>query len=142
MTYATLSALVDRAGEQEIRQISDRDRRGVVDGDVVASALQDADNLINGYIAVKYTLPLPSVPSLVETWAVSIARYVLHRNGAPENVVQDYKDALAALKDVSRGLLALPVSDGADLPTTFSGNVLSIHPDQVFTPARLRGWRG
>lgn len=142
MTYASLDDLVARAGDAEIRQIADRDRDGTPDPAVVAAALLDADNAIDGYIATKYDLPLPSVPALVRTWAVSIARYGLHRNGAPEHVRQDYTDAIAALKDVAAGRIALPVAPGAAAPTAGGqgGSVLGAHPDTVFTPEKLRGW--
>ena len=141
MPYATLADLIERAGDVEIRQIADRDRDGTPDPDVIAAALIDADNLVNGYVAVKYALPLPSVPDLVRTWSVSIARYILHRNGAPDHVQQDYKDALAALKDVARGLIALPVAEGETAPAVAVGGVMSSHPPEVFTDARLRGWK-
>lgn len=139
MTYATLSDLTARAGEAELRQIADRDRDGTVDPEVIAAALADADHAIDGYLAVKYTVPLPSVPPLVTTWATSIARYILHRNGAPDHVAQDYKDAIAALKDVARGLMALPVAAGGADPVP-QGDILSAHPPRVFTADKLRGW--
>ncbi|WP_102226870.1 gp436 family protein [Acidimangrovimonas sediminis] len=141
MSYATLDDLVERAGDTEIRQIADRDRDGTPDPDVIAAALSDADNMVDGYVGAKYALPLTSVPAIVITWAVSIARYTLHRNGAPDHVTADYKDAIAALKDVSRGLIALPVAAGESAPSAVSGEVLSVSPDEVFTPQRLRGWR-
>lgn len=141
MTYATLSDLIERAGQSEIRQIADRDRDGLIDEGVVQSALADADNLIDGYIAAKYATPLPSTPSLVRTWAVSIARYVLHRNGAPDHVAADYKDAMSALKDVSLGRIALPVAAGETAPAATGGTVMASHPLQVFTPQKLRGWK-
>lgn len=141
MAYATLSDLIERAGEAELRQIADRDRDGVPDPAVVDAALTDADNLINGYVATKYSLPLPSVPDIVLTWVVSIARYVLHRNGPPEHVRQDYKDAIAALKDVAAGRLALPFPATEEQPGIASGQVKARHPDRVFTPAKLQGWR-
>jgi len=140
MTYATLADLTERAGDAEIRQVADRDRDGTPDPEVIAAALEDADNTVNGYVGAKYALPLSSVPAVVVTWAVSIARYVLHRNGAPDHVRDDYKDAIAALKDVSRGLIALPVEVGETPPTTVNGTVMSAHPDPVFTPEKLRGW--
>lgn len=141
MTYATLSDLIDRAGEAEIRQIADRDRDGIADPDVVAAALADADNLIDGYVGTRYSLPLPSVPALVRTWAVSIARAILHRNGAPDHVTEDRDAAIAGLKDVARGHVVLPVAQGESAPSPTPGPVLGTHPDQVFTPDRLRGWR-
>nr|WP_321511109.1 DUF1320 domain-containing protein [uncultured Celeribacter sp.] len=140
MTYATLTDLIDRAGETEITQIADRDRDGEADPDVIEAALTDADNTINGYVGAKYTLPFVSVPDLVNTWAISIARYVLHRNGAPDHVETDYKDAIAALKDVARGLIVLPVDEGETAPVSQTGTVMSAHPPRVFTPEKLRGW--
>lgn len=140
MPYATDDDLLDRMGETELRQVADHTRSGTADVEVVEAALSDADNLINGYIAVKYALPLPSVPPQVNTWAVSIARYILHRDGAPKHVESDYKDAVAALKDVARGLIALPVPTGETAPTGVGGGVMADHPDQVFTPQKLRGW--
>lgn len=143
MTYATLADLVVRAGEKEILQIADRDRDGVADPDVIEGALANAAMRIDGYVGVKFDLPLPSVPALVQDWAVSIARYVLHRNGAPAHVRQDYDDAIAALKDVAAGRIILPVALGDPAPASSgaAGTVMASHPDQVWTEDRLRGWR-
>lgn len=141
MTYATLDDLIDRAGEAELRQIADRNRDSVIDQEVIDKALLDAKDAIDGYIGAKYALPLPSVPPTLRGWSVSIARYLLHRNGAPEHVAQDYKDAIAALKDVARGLITLPVAVGAEPAVVSGGTVMATHPDQVFTPTKLAGWR-
>lgn len=141
MPYATLDDLIERAGAAEIRDIADRDRDGILDDDVITKALQDADNLINTYIGAKYTVPLVAVPPIVTTWAVSIARYFLHHNGAPDQVKADYEDAKAAAKDVARGVGTLAVAPGDPGINTSSGTVMAEHPEQVFTASRLRGWR-
>lgn len=140
MTYATLSDLIDRAGEYEILQVADRDDSGAPDETVVAKALSDADNIINGYVASKYDLPFVEVPDLLSTWSTSIARYLLHRDGAPEHIEADYKDALSGLKDVSFGRIALTGVSGATQDQA-SGTHLSSAPDQVFTDHELRGWK-
>jgi len=139
MTYATLSDLQARAGAEEIRQVADRDRDGLPDTAVVEAALVHADNTIDGYIRARYALPLTTGHDLVRTWAVSIARHFLHRNGPPEHVIADYRDALAALKDVSAGRMALPGIDG-DQPAATVGTVMDAHPPAVFTASKLRGW--
>lgn len=140
MSYATLDDMIDRAGETELRQTADRNRDGIIDTDVVEAALLHADNTINGYLAARYTVPLSEVPDLVRTWTVSIARYFLFRNGPPEYVAQDYKDAIAALKDAAKGLIALPGSATVDAPVAQTGRVLAAHPDEVFSASKLRGW--
>ena len=67
--YASLADLIARAGEAEIRQTADRNLDGTADTDVVNAALTDADNLINGYLRARYSLPLATTPALVKTWA-------------------------------------------------------------------------
>ena len=140
MSYATLEDLIARAGADEIRQIADRDRDGIPDPDVIEPALIDADNMIDGYVFARYSRPLPSMPPVLTSWATSIARYTLHRNGAPDHVARDYKDAIAALKDVQAGRYALPVAMGEAEPQAETGRVISSAPPQVFTPEKLRGW--
>ena len=142
MTYATLNDLITRAGLDEIRQVADRDRDGTPDPAVIEGALTHADNTVNGYVRARYAFPFVDVPDLVRTWAVSIARHFLHRNGPPDHVVADYKDALAALKDVSAGRIGLPVAtaEGAVEPQAATGTVLASHPAEVFSATKLRGW--
>ena len=141
MPYATLDDLIERGSEDEIRQIADRDRDGIPDPEVIEAALQDADNQVNGYVGAKYALPLPSVPDLVRSWAISIARYTLHHNGAPKHVKDDRDDALSALKEVAGGLQVLPVAPGDPEPVSTGGTVMAEHPATVFTPEKLRGWK-
>ena len=140
MTYATLPDLIKRAGQQEILQIADRDRDGTPDPDVVEAAIRDGMNVVNGYVAAKYAVPLPSVPDLVRTWTVSIARYTLHRNTPPDHVRTDFEDAIKALKDVAAGRIVLPVEAGEEPPASVAGTVMAEHPPKVFTPEKLRGW--
>ncbi len=143
MPYASLPDLIERAGEDEILQVADRDNDGTADPDVIEAALVHADNLANGYVAVRYALPLTLVPDLLRTWCVSIARYYLHRDGAPDYVVRDYKDATAALKDLARGVIDLPIGgdDPAPAPSE-TGRVSVSGPDPVFTAENLKGWLG
>lgn len=141
MTYASLEDLVERAGMDEIVQVADRDGDLIPDPEVIGAALIHADNLANGYLAGRYTLPFSTVPDLLRTWATAIARYHLHRDGAPEYVTADYKDALAGLRDVQRGAISLPLPSGGEPAATSAGDHLSASPRQVFTDDFLRGWR-
>ena len=140
MTYAVLQDLVDRAGEIELLQVADRDDDGVADASVVAAALTAADQVINGYLGTRFAMPLSTVPPIVRTWAVSIARYGLHRDGAPDHVVRDYKDAMAALRDAGAGGLSLPGLDGSQPAAGQIGAVTSDGPEPVFGRDNLAGW--
>jgi phage gp36-like protein len=139
MTYAALEDLIERAGETEILQVADRDGNDAPDPDVIEAALVHADNIVNGYVAHRYGLPFVQTPDLVRTWATSIARYYLHRDGAPDQVKDDHKEALAALKDVARGMISLPDAAGQE-PQQTQGVHMAIHPDEVFTRQKLAGY--
>lgn len=139
MPYASLEDLTERAGAAEIKQIADRDRDGEPDPEVIEAAIAHATNVIDGYVAARYALPLEPVPDLVRTWSTSIARYFLHRNKPPEYVIQDYKDAIAALKDVAGGRLVLPATAG-QAPEQTAGRFLVANPPAVFDADKLRGW--
>lgn len=122
MTYATLADLIARAGADEIEQVADRNMDGSPDPEVITAALVHADNTVNGFAAARYRLPFSPVPDLVRTWAVSIARHHLHRHVPPENVVADYRDAITALRDVSRGVIRLTDAVGSE-PAGSDGGV-------------------
>ncbi|MBS7541493.1 gp436 family protein [Ancylobacter lacus] len=140
MGYASLDDLVERAGEAEIRQVADRDRDGTPDPEVIAAALAAADQTVDGYLAVRFAMPLSTVPPLVRKWATSIARYQLHRSGAPDHVVRDYRDALGELRDAAAGRIALPGVDGLNPAGTASGGTLAEGSPPVFTRDRLEGF--
>ncbi|WP_320202465.1 gp436 family protein [Agrobacterium rosae] len=141
MSYASLADLIERAGEDEILQVADRDNDGVADPAVIEAALIHADNIANGFLAVRYALPLTTVPDLLRTWCVSIARYHLHRDGAPDYVVRDYKDAQTALRDLVRGTVDLPITVDEPTPALSDvGRVSVTGPEPVFTAEKLKGW--
>jgi phage gp36-like protein len=139
-SYANLQDLIERAGETEILEIADRDGDQVADPDVVSAALAEADRKINGYLAVRYLVPLSTIPDTVVGWAVVIARYVLHRDGAPDHVVRDYRDALAELKDAAAGRLALPDVAGIEPDQSSDGATVAEGSEAQFTRDKLEGW--
>lgn len=99
---------------------------------MVDKAIATAGTEIDGYIGTRYQLPLPAVPGLVNTWAVSIARYHLHLNGAPDHVVRDWKAAMDALKDVAAGRINLPFDDASQQPSDGAGRVTLVRPSFNF----------
>lgn len=117
MTYATLQNLIDRFGADELIQLTDREGLGEIDTTVTDRALADADARINGYLAARYTLPLVNVPTELELLACDIARYLLHDDRVTEQIEQRYKDAIAQLRDVSRGVAVLGVDDSNNVLT-------------------------
>lgn len=140
MAYATLDDLIHHAGEDEILQVADRDGDGVADGAVIDAALSRADERINAWIGARYRLPLTLIPEIVRGWAIAIARYHLHRDGAPEHVIKDYDDAIRELQAAGAGKLSLPGVSGNEPAATTGGGISFASDEPVFTPENLGGF--
>lgn len=114
MPYLTQQELIDRFGSTEITQLADRDGDGVIDQAVIDGAIADADAEIDGYLQSRYELPLGSVPRVIERIAADLARYFLYDDHATEHVNKRRDDAVKFLKSVSKGEVALGLSESGD----------------------------
>jgi len=123
MSYATQADLEKAYSVSEILQLADRDGSGAVDVGVVEAALAKADAEINGYLSVKYALPLASTPQLVTDLACTIARYKLWSNRASEQVKDDYGFAVDQLKRLSSGSMRLTDIAGVEAPAGAAATV-------------------
>lgn len=142
MTYAVKQDLIDRFGERELVQLTDRANKppSTVDDVVVGRALGDADGTIDGYVGKQYDLPLTVVPPILTKIAADLARYYLHGEAAGEDskVTRDYQAAISWLKDVAKGLIA--IDDGGDTPAQAGGGAIKTSaPNRVFTRDSLKG---
>lgn len=109
--YATKEDLVARFGQNilNIAQMFPADVPNPLE-----TALQDACEEVDGYLAVRYPLPLPNVPNNLKRLVCDIARYKLHFEAAPEAVELRYKMAIDFLKGVRDGKNSLAILDSND----------------------------
>lgn len=143
MTYAQTSDLIERFGERELIQLTDRTNtpQTTVDPVKVGRALGDATSLIDGYLSKVYGLPLASVPANLVKMCCDIARYFLHSNGVDKDspIARAYAEAVAWLKDVAANRVKL--DDGGVTPAPAEGSAGRVTGSQpVFTRDSLRGF--
>lgn len=141
MPYATQQDLVDRFGEEELIQLTDRTNIPVsaIDPVVVERAIEDASALIDGYLQKVLALPLAVVPPVLVKSAADIARYYLHGKSADKEsaVTRAYNEAVSFMRDVSKGVVQL--SAGGETPAPAGGgSVKASAPGRVFTRDSLR----
>ncbi len=76
-------------------------------------AISDAVEMVNGYIAVQYPLPLPVTTEPVKRAVAVVARYYLYKDKPTEIVRLDYEDVMSWLKNIATGkaVLNFPVQD-------------------------------
>lgn len=109
--YADRSDMVLRFSEYEIVNLENT-LNGV---ESINSAIRDASDIADGYVGVKYTIPLPEVPKNLKIIICDIARYFLWKNEASEEIRKRYEDAIAFLKRVADGkaILTIKITDAS-----------------------------
>ncbi len=135
MTYATQQDLVDRFGETEIVQLSNRAGGATVDAAVVGKALADADAEIDSYLCVRYTLPLASAPEIIVRLACDMARYYLYDEHATDQVTKRYDGAVKLLRAIASGAASIGV-DSQNAQPAAEGGAQADANDRVFTTGR------
>jgi phage gp36-like protein len=121
----------------QLKKLTSEDGLTVVDA-VVTQAIAEADSDIDSYGGRRYVVPFSPVPAKVKQLSVAIAVYKLHEKRIavfageiPKSIRDMYDDAIAFLKDVSKGNAVI---DGAVTPsenTKRTGGSFSAN-DRVF----------
>lgn len=114
MPYNTKQNMIDRYGEEELIQLTDRAASGVINDTVLDQAIADAGAEIDGYLGGRYQLPLAVTPPIITVYACDMTRYRLYDDAATEQVEKRYQDALKFLRLAAEGKVQLgPASDGS-----------------------------
>lgn len=127
MSYATVTELQDRLGVPKLTQLTDLDDPsiGLVVPGVAQKALDDATDLIDGYLAGRYPLPLNVVPGILRVYCLTLAYYLLMGSAADEVLQAEVKAIRAYLAKVADGSVALfgatgPITTTDDAVVMFS----------------------
>ncbi len=103
--------MIDRYGEEELIQLTDRTQAEEIDDTVIDAAINDATGTMDAYLGTRYALPLSSVPAVLKRICCDIARYLLHGNEAPESVSDRHGAAIEFLQAIAKGDLDLAVGE-------------------------------
>lgn len=149
MAYANRIDLVRRFGEQEIASLEDPDNTGSGDLRVSSEALDDGTEEVNSYVAVRYSLPLPTVPAPLSRACCDVARFRLYKDRPTEEVKYRYERTVKWLEQLAAGKVlltfdpALTVAEVEDLTKpalpvgvkyaggVFNDSVLGTMPDTL-----------
>lgn len=124
MPYNTKQNMIDRYGEEELIQLTDRVAAGVIDDAVLNQGIADAAAEIDGYLGGRYQLPLAVTPPILTVYACDMTRYRLYDDAATEQVEKRYQDAIKFLRFAADGKVQLgPTADGGK-PTPAGGAVM------------------
>jgi phage gp36-like protein len=136
-SYMTGAEYVTRFGLEETVQLTDVHRSGTVNADTLTTALSDATEIANGYLAGLYAIPLAPAPGIVKQIVADLARERLHNDNPTAAVSARADTARTMLKDIAKAVISLPVTPAAAPAYTGGAGVAFTAPDRIFAGAGL-----
>lgn len=133
--YVTEADFERRFGQDELSDL-------LRPGHAYAQVENEAASIVDGYLAVRYTLPLVNVPELVQALTADVARYRLWDERAPEEVRRRFESAMQQLRDLAAGRLVLPPDAAGTPPATGGVFFAGESAARVFTTDTLKGFAG
>lgn len=141
MAYTTVAEIKKAISEEIVKQLTDDDNIGEIVEANVTAAIARADAEIDGYCAVKYSVPFTTVPAVVAGLSLDMSIYYLYkRRTVSEDVQKSYDNAIARLKDIAKGLLSLGVDPPPAASTADGAECNKTASDRIFTRDTLKGF--
>jgi len=111
-TYVSQSDITPGFVEQQhlVQLTQDTPGSDEVDTDVLDAVIAAAEAEVDGYLGVRYALPLPSAPPLVKSLAARLTVYRLHRRRPGtigEDLQKDYDRVVKLLDRLADGTVTL-----------------------------------
>lgn len=140
MKYAIVQDMINRYGEAEMTQLTDRSEppAGGYVAATIEQSLNDAEAEIDAYLAARYALPLPTVPDVLKRITCDIARYLLHGPSVTPEVTNRYNNAVYFLKGVSRGEAVLGINSDTGAAPVSENLPEHFGPGRTFSRDSLR----
>lgn len=134
MPYLTVQEYIRRYGAQETAQITNEVRATAGTGPAIVEskveeAIEDASDVVDGYVGTRYALPLPTLPRLVVGWTAALAREFLFKTKPVPAVTEAADRVRAQLVQLSTRKLNLPVPEGGEAPAESSGGLAQTSGD-------------
>lgn len=112
--YATVTDLESAFSTAELIFLSNLDSGytpggtvGTVDEDKINRALVQASARINPYLQSRYSLPLASIPEVLNQCCCDLARSILEKNQERAETIDRRKEWLTFLRDLAAGRVSL-----------------------------------
>lgn len=127
MPYCTLAAITAAIPADDVLQLTDDDNAGEIDQAKVDEAIAFADELIDGSLRGRYTLPLNPVSGLITQVATDIAIYRLYSRRPPvgglmDSITDRYKNATKILDQIQTGKVSLGAESEGREPGIVASN--------------------
>ncbi len=144
MDYCTIEDIETHTSTPTLIQLTSDDGQEEVDRVVAQEAILYSSTLIDGYLRGRYTLPLDTHFPLLRILAIDSSIYRLYtrrmRNEMPEVIENNYKNAIATLRDIQKGVITLQSENDSLETASFNAEEYKTNKDiidRLFSKERM-----
>lgn len=144
MDYCTIEDVETQTSTPTLIQLTSDDGQEEVDRVVAQEAILYSSTLIDGYLRGRYTLPLDTHFPLLRILAIDLSIYRLYtrrmRNEMPEVIENNYKNAIATLRDIQKGVITLQSENDSLETASFNAEEYKTNKDiidRLFSKERM-----
>jgi phage gp36-like protein len=113
--YCNVDDLISATSERDLIELTDDEGSGSYNLPRIEKGITAATDKINGYCMARYSksIPFTEVPGLINELCVEISIYNFYkrRQAVTDEIGNRYKDAVATLEKIARGIVKLMVDD-------------------------------
>lgn len=142
--YCTIEDVETQTSTPTLIQLTSDDGQEEVDRVVAQEAILYSSTLIDGYLRGRYTLPLDTHFPLLRILAIDLSIYRLYtrrmRNEMPEVIENNYKNAIATLRDIQKGVITLQSENDSLETASFNAEEYKTNKDiidRLFSKERM-----
>lgn len=142
--YCTIEDIETQTSTPTLIQLTSDDGQEEVDRVVAQEAILYSSTLIDGYLRGRYTLPLDTHFPLLRILAIDLSIYRLYtrrmRNEMPEVIENNYKNAIATLRDIQKGVITLQSENNSLETASFNAEEYKTNKDiidRLFSKERM-----
>lgn len=133
MDYCTVEDIETQTSTPTLIQLTSDESNEEVNRVVALEAILYSSTLIDGYLRGRYSLPLNIHFPLLRILAIDISIHRLYsrrmRNEMPEVIENNYKNAIATLKDIQKGTISLQSENDTFETSGFSASEYKTNKD-------------
>lgn len=111
--YCSQQDCIDRFGEQELIDLTDRIGVSEINDDVLNQAISDASVEMNTYIS-RFSFTSDNLPAVFKPLACDITRYRLYDEQVSEQVNKRYLAAIKMLMNINEGKISIGSSNSGE----------------------------
>ena len=142
--YCTIEDIETQTSTPTLIQLTSDDGQEEVDRVVAQEAILYSSTLIDGYLRGRHTLPLDTHFPLLRILAIDLSIYRLYtrrmRNEMPEVIENNYKNAIATLRDIQKGVITLQSENDSLETASFNAEEYKTNKDiidRLFSKERM-----